>query len=165
MKLFWTVILLGLLGTGGYFGYLWLFPSEESQIRQRMEDLSATVSLDAQAGNIRRGLMMESFPRFFTRDCEIKVYYKGSTRSLSGRSDMANSARYLAGLQGGIKVEFHDLSVTVDAEKKTAQGALTMTMMQLDTQTLTAEKFQIKLVKEDGMWLVDQADRVESLSR
>jgi len=165
VKLFWTVILLGLLGTGGYFGYLWLFPSEESQIRKRMEELSATVSLDAQAGNIRRGLMMESFPRFFTGDCEIKVHYQGTSRSMSGRPDMANAARYLAGLQGGIKVEFHDLSVTVDAEKKTAQGALTMTMMQLDTQTLTAQEFQISLVKEDGTWLVAKAKSVESLSR
>lgn len=165
MKLVNLLILVALLATGGYFGYQYLFPSEESQIRKRMEELSTTVSLDAQAGNIRRGLMMEKFPRFFTSECAIKVYYKGSSRSISGRPDMANAARYLAGLQGGIKVEFHDLSVTVDAEKKTAQGALTMTMMKLDTQTLTAQEFQIELVKEDGKWLVDKAKSVESLTR
>ena len=165
MKLFWTLILVGLVGTVGCFGYLWLFPSEESQIRKRMEELSATVSLNAQAGNIRRGLMMESFPRYFTGKYEIKVSYKGSSRTMSGRPDMANAARYLAGLQGGIKVEFHDLTLTVDAEKKTAKGALTMTMMQLDTQTLTAQQFQIELVKEDGKWLVDKAKSVQSLTR
>ena len=165
MKLFSKLILLALLGVGGYFGYLWLFPSEESQIRKRMEELSATVSLDAQAGNIRRGLMMESFPRFFTSKCQIKVSYKGSTRTMSGRPDMANAARYLAGLPGGIKVEFHDLTVTVDPEKKIAKGALTMTMMQLDTQTLSAQQFQIELAKEDGKWLVAKAETIESLSR
>lgn len=164
MKLFSFLILAGALATGGYFGYQHFNPSEETKIRERMEEFAALISLEANSGNIRRGLMVEQFPRFFAQDCEIKVWYKGM-KTFSGRADMAAAARAYAGLQGGIKVEFHDLSVTVDHAKKAASGKLTTTMLMTDTDTLSAQEFKFELLKEEGKWLIHRAESQESLAR
>lgn len=165
MKILWQLFLLAVLVTGGYFTYQFFYPGEENRIRERLGDLAATVSIEAGAGNIRKGLMLEQFPRFFTKDCEISVTAKGSKRTMSGRSDMSQAGKYLLGMQGGIDVKFHDVTVTLNEEKDGAKVRLTSTMMMTATETLSAQEFEVEMVKEEGKWLVHRAKSHESLSR
>jgi len=165
MKILWRLFLAALLGTGGFFAYQFFYPGEENRIRERLGDLAATVSIEAGAGNIRKGLMLEQFPHYFTQDCEITVTLKGRKRTMSGRSDMAQAGKYLLGMQGGIDVEFHDVAVTLNEEKNSAKVLLTSTMMMTATETLSAQEFEVKMVKEEGTWLVSRAKSFESLTR
>ncbi len=78
---------------------------------------------------------------------------------------MAEAAKYVFGLQGGMEVRFHDLAVTLNEEKNGASVSLTMTMMMTATDTLSAQEFQLELAKEEGKWLVSRAKSMESLTR
>jgi hypothetical protein len=152
--------------TGGYWAYRFLNPGEETRIRNRLADLAETVSLKAGAGNIRKGLMLEQFPRFFSRDCQITVTVQSvGKRTLSGRPEMAEAAKYVMGLKGGMEAKFHDLAVTVGEAENRATAALTLTMMMTDTESLSAQELQLELVKVDGTWLISRATSIESLMR
>ena len=112
------------------------------------------------------GLLLERFPRFFSRDCQITVNLKSvGKRTLSGRPEMAEAAKYVFGLQGGMEVKFHDLAVTLNKEKDGAKVDLTMTMMMTATESLSAQEFQLELVKEEDAWVISSAKSVESLTR
>lgn len=166
MKTLWRAVLLIALGTGGFFLYQFLFPGEEAVIRKRLEDLAATVTIQPGAGNFRKGLMMEQFPRYFTRDCRITVVVReAGKRTLSGRPDMAQAVRYVAGQSGGMEVKFHDIQVTVGEGRTNAAVSLTMTMTQTAEASLSAQQFQVEMVKQDDAWLVHHAKSVETLTR
>lgn len=166
MKILWRIVLLIALVGGGYLAYNFLFPGEEARIRKRLEDLTTTVSIGPDAGNIRKALMMERFPRYFTRDCEVTVVVKEmGKRTLSGRADMAQAVKYVMGQSGGMEVKFHDLHVTLNQEKNGATVALTMTLLRAADESLSAQEFEVEMVKSEDEWQVHRAKSVETLTR
>jgi len=167
MKFLLQLILAAALAGAGYFAYTKSSPTgEDAAVRSRLSEVAETVSIKADAGNIARGLMMEKLPRFFTKDCEIKVSIRAvGSHTLSGRSDIASAARYVFEMKGGLEFKFHDMIVTFDEEKKSATVTLTSTLEMTADNTLSAQEFEFKLVKEDGVWLIDRAKTVETLTR
>lgn len=157
----WAVGLLAAIGI------VWLLlPSEEDRIRQRLDDLAATASVEAGESPLIRAARATRLANHFTEDARVDL--GGPFELLQGRDALTALAAGLRLPQGGIAVEVLDTAVRVDGS---ATGATASMTAQVSTRAtardalLEAREVAVRLLKVDGEWLVDDMRAVDPIER
>jgi hypothetical protein len=160
------LILAALLIGLGIWGWRACFPSPENAIRSRLHDLARTVSFEPGEGAIPRGLKARSVGEYFTPDVAISLDVRGfEAHELQGRDELMPAVMGATQRLSGLKVEFLDINVTLDAGKQKAEVNLTGKATTAGEPEFQVQEFNFKLKRVDRTWLIYRIDTVRTLSR
>ena len=159
--------LLGAIALIGIGVWIWLtfFPSPEKAIRSRLNNLAKTVSFEPKDGTIARGYSAQKAAGFFTLDAEVQVDVRGmEPLHFNGRDEIQQALMWGARSLRGLKVEFLDINVTLEAGKQTAKANLTGRWTVSGNRDFDVMEFNFLLRKVDGNWLIYRVETVKTLS-
>ena len=150
----------------GIWGWRVWFPSPQNVIRARLLDLARTVSFEPAEGIIPRGLKARSIGEYFTADVAVSLDVRGfEAHVLQGRDEVMQAV--LAAMQGlrGLKLQFVDINVTLDAGNQGAVVNLTGKATIAGERDLQVQEFNFRLKKIDRQWLIYRIETVNTLSQ
>ena len=83
--------------------------------------------------------------------------------TLRGREEVVQAAMLAMQRLAGLKLEFVDINVTLDAGGETAEASLTGKATIEGESDYQVQEFNFKLKKIEGIWLVYQVETVKTL--
>jgi len=159
------ILAAALVGLAIWGWRVW-FPSPQNAIRSRLLNLARTVSVEPGEGAIPRGLKAQSLGGYFTADVVINLEVRGfDTRELQGRGELMQAVMGAMQHVRGLKVEFLDINVTLDAGNQSAMANLTGKATVEGEGDFQVQEFNFKLKKVDRTWLIYRIDTVKTLSQ
>lgn len=141
----------------GYFVYQWWF-NPNRQVKARLGEIAAALSIPADEGELGRVARLAQLRKFVTTDVHVRIGREGADiTSRDGALAAAGSFRPA----GGWNLDFVDVNIRVNADD-TARAFATAEATTKDprtaTQTLDARDVSFLFVKQDGDWLVKEAE-------
>ena len=162
VRLILAVAVIGL----AIWGWRVWFPGPQNAIRARLLKLARTVSVEPGEGAIPRGLKAQSLGDYFTADVVINLEVRGfDTRELQGRDELMQAVMGAMQHVRGLKVEFLDINVTLDAGDQSAVANLTGKATVEGERDFEVQEFNFKLKLVDRTWLIYRIDTVKTLSQ
>jgi hypothetical protein len=158
------VILLGALIVFGVWGWHVFFPSAESVIRKRLNQLAKVASFSSNAGLIAKAYNASLLGEFFTSDVQVTVEVPGTQHTISGRDDLLQAAVGARSAVGGLTVDFPDINVNVAPDKSSAVVNLTARGKVPGQRDYYLQELRVRMVKIKRDWLIDQVQTVKTLS-
>jgi hypothetical protein len=159
------ILAAALVGLAIWGWRVW-FSSPQNAIRSRLLNLARTVSVEPGEGAIPRGLKAQSLGDYFTADVVINLEVRGvDTRELQGRDELMQAVMGAMQHVRGLKVEFLDINVTLDAGNQSAMANLTGKATVEGEGDFQVQEFNFKLKKVDRTWLIYRIDTVKTLSQ
>jgi hypothetical protein len=147
----------------GYFVYQWWF-NPNRMVKSKLGDIAAALSIPANEQEIDRIARLARLRALATSDVHVKVGSKGA--DLTSR-DAVLAAIAVLNPAGGWNVDFVDVDVRVNADD-TARAFVTADVATKDPQTgqqtLDSRDATLSFVKQNGEWLVREAE-VKDLPR
>jgi hypothetical protein len=123
-------------------------------------------SFEPGEGAIPRGLKAQSLGDYFTADVVINLEARGfDTRELQGRDELMQAVMGAMQHVRGLKVEFLDINVTLDAGDQSAVANLTGKATVEGERDFEVQEFNFKLKLVDRTWLIYRIDTVKTLSQ
>ena len=129
-----------------------MITSDETKIKKKLSLLEHTASKDKDDGALALLSKVDNLNKLFTDDCHIKL--KPPIRTVRTRSSLSAHLTAAFRMVKYIKVSFHDINVTVDAESNTAETVLTATAEGVEAEGIYAREVVMKWVKQEGTWLI-----------
>jgi hypothetical protein len=158
------ILAAALIGLGIWGWRVW-FPTPENAIRSRLINLARTASFEPGEGTIPRGLKAQSLGEYFTPDVAISLDVRGfEAHELQGRDELMQAALGAMQRLRGLKVEFLDINVTLEAGKQKAVANLTGKATIAGEREFQVQEFNFKLKRVDRTWLIYRIDTVRTLS-
>ena len=152
-----AALLIGL----AILGWLWLFPGEESRIKQRIEALAADAN---EAGGDVAGLASAArVATYFTEDVTIEP--RGA-QPVQGRQIIMSVAAQMKNAAESTEVAVSDIDVTVSPDKASAEVTLTATITRnggAPEETLDRYPFALTMTQINNEWLISHVRSLESL--
>ena len=159
------VVVAAVIGLAIWGWRVW-FPSPQNVIRARLVDLARTASFEPSEGIVPRGLKAQRLGDYFTVDVAISLEARGfEGHVLQGRDEVMQTA--LAAMQRlrGLKLEFVDINITLEAGSQAAVVTLTGKATIAGERDLQVQEFDFRLKKIDRAWLIYRIDTVDTLSQ
>jgi hypothetical protein len=158
------VLVLLVLGAGGYFLYRQLFPPHEQRIRQTLRHAAGTVSFRPETGNLARLAAINRLTTFFTPDVEILVDMPGAaSRRLVGRDEVRQVAAGTRSAVQSLEVRLRDIAVELESGKELARVHVVVDVrVDGDGDPWIAE-FKLVMVSTEGDWLIHRIEPVRGL--
>jgi hypothetical protein len=131
----------------------WLFPSEERQIRSRLEELAKTASIPPDEQELGRIARLGRLGRLLTDDVSLEG--GAPLDRVSGRDAVLGLAAQVQRYTGGLHVVLQDVTVTVDDNRHSARaGARAVATERVAEGRETAEMrdVSLELAKTDQGW-------------
>jgi len=162
----WLVrlVLVGALGSIGFWAWGFLFPSPERVIRKELDALARIASIAPNEAPLTKLAKTQKLVSFFAGDAQVTVDVPGRvTQTFNGREDLQQAALGARALLNNLQVQLLDVLVTVGADKQYAVANLTA------TATLPGEKIpevqELKMIfkKADRDWLITSVETVKTL--
>ena len=148
------------------WGWRVWFPSPQNVIRARLLDLASTTSFEPSEGIIPRGLKAQRLGEYFTPDVAISLDVRGfEAHALQGRDEVMQAVLGAMQRLRGLKLEFVDINVTLEAGNRAAVVNLTGKATIAGERDLQVQEFNFKLKKIDRDWLIYRIDTVNTLSQ
>ena len=142
----------------GYFVYQWWF-NPNRMIKVRLGDVAAALSVPADEAELGRLTRLAQLRKLATADVHVRIGKNGP--------DVASRDAALAAFAawttppGGRNFDFVDVDVRVNSDG-TARAFVTAEMTthepQSEHQTLDSRDVTFSFVKQDGVWLVNDAE-------
>ncbi|MBI3853821.1 MAG: hypothetical protein HY298_26650 [Verrucomicrobia bacterium] len=162
-KIFYVVLII-LAGWLGFLGYQKFFPSEEKRVRLLLADLAEVTSFPANEKPLSRLASANKLAGLFSTDAEINVQVPAEGgRSIHGRDEILQIALAVRSQISGLRVEFLDINVGLDAERQSATAELTAKVTQSGQRDFGVQELKIQLKKIDGTWRITHVDTVRTL--
>ena len=159
------ILAAALIGLAIWGWRVW-FPSPQNAIRSRLLNLARAVSVEPGEGTIPRGVKAQSLGDYFTVDVVINLEVRGfDTRELQGRDELMQAVMGAMQHVRGLKVEFLDINVTLDAGNQSAVANLTGKATVEGEADFQVQEFNFKLKKVDRTWLIYRIGTVKTLSQ
>jgi hypothetical protein len=159
------ILAAALVGLAIWGWRVW-FPSPQNAIRSRLLNLARTVSVEPGEGAIPRGLKAQSLGDYFTADVVLNLEVRGfDPRELQGRDELMQALMGAMQHVRGLKIEFLDINVTLDAGNQSAMANLTGKATVEGEGDFQVQEFNFKLKKVDRTWLIYRIDTVKTLSQ
>jgi hypothetical protein len=163
-------ILIGVVGAAVWFGWQWLWPDDEAQIRavlERIADgLGGEGGADGAAGAIgavaRVAALQEEFHPEATVDAGPPF------QRLVGRPAIVAAAGRARASVFNLEVRFPDLDVTIESDRQTATAVVTAEAYfnQAGGQrALEARELEMAFARFDNRWVISQVTLVQPLER
>ena len=142
----------------GYFVYQWWF-NPNRMVKARLGDLAAVLSIPANESEVGRVTRLAQLRKFTTPDVHVRIGKNGE--DLTSRDAVLAAAGTLTPPPGGWNVDFVDADVLVNSDE-TARAYVTADVTTRDpatgNQTLDSRDVTFSFVKQDGDWLVSEAE-------
>jgi len=144
--------------------WLWLFPSPEKVIARQFEKLAHAISVQPGEGYLPRMIGAQTAGGFLSSNVEINIDRRGQQqRTTMSRDDIVQAVMAMH-VSGGLTVKFQDISVTVGADKETAQADATVEARAPGEQDMMVQQMKFTLRKIDGKWLITRVQTVRTFS-
>lgn len=144
-----------------------LFPSEARRIRQRLDELAETASIEAGEPPLVRMSRAARIGRYFIEDAVVDL--GDPFRPIRGREAVIGAAARIPVRQEGVTFEFVDVQVVVPPDEQTATVRLTAQSSGLDFRTgdhvIEARELDMTLRQLEGEWLIARVDGIEVIER
>lgn len=147
---------------------IWLafsfFPSPRRAIEKRMQSLAKTASITTREGDLAQALNSAKLASFFTTDVQISVDVPGFSReTLSGRDQVQQAALLARSRLDRFSVEFVDIIIDVNPDKKSASVNLTAKAKVPGEKDWVPQEMKFLLQKTEGDWLINRVETVRTL--
>ena len=140
-----------------YFVYQWWF-NPNRKVKARLGDIAAALSIPAGEAELGRVTRLAQLRKFLTADVHVRVGREGADIT-SRDGAMAAAATFRPA--NGWNLDFVDVDVRVNADD-TARAFVTADATTKDpgtgAQTLDSRDVTFLFVKQDGDWLVKEAE-------
>jgi hypothetical protein len=152
------------VGAVGVWLWLELFPSPEKIIARQFEKLAHAASVHPGEGYLPRMADAQIAGGFFSTNVELNIDLPGHRQQTTISRDELVQALMSANLTSGLTVKFLDVTVTVGADKETAQAEATVESRVPGEQDMMVQEMKFTLRKIGGKWLITRAQTVRTFS-
>jgi hypothetical protein len=159
------VIVLIVVVAAAWFGWRYLFPSDEAQIRSALERIAEAVGSDGEQGEVARIARAASMRNEL--DPKIVVEAGPPFSGMSGRDTVVAAVARLNGSVPDLEVDLSDVQITVAPDRTTARGSLTVDAHFRDERgerVRDARELDLIFRRLDGDWVVTQVTLVRALT-
>ena len=165
MKLVLRLIVIAMIAGLGWWLWTVFFPSPAKVVRQRLVTLANTATFGAHDSVVARAAKAQKFSSMFSRDVTIRFNSAGyGARELTGMDELTESANGAFAAIRELKVEFLDITVTVAADRLSAEANCTARVRMADKSDYGVSEMRFKFKKIEGKWLISLAETVKTLS-
>lgn len=142
----------------GYFVYQWWF-NPNRMVKARLGDIAAALSMPANESELARVTRLAQLRKLAIADVHVRVGKNGP--DLTPRDAVLGAIAAFRPPAGGWNVDFIDSDVLVSTAT-TARAFVTVDVTSRDLesgkQTLDSRDVAFSFVKQDGEWLVSEAE-------
>jgi len=159
------LVLIVVGASGIWFGYHWLFPNDDAQIRGVLEEIAEAVGGSAaQEGEVSRLARAASARNQL--DPQITVDAGPPFNRMRGRDAVIGTIARLNGSIRDLEVKFTDVQITVGRDRSSAKAYLTAEAHYWDrggARGLEARELDLTLRRLNGDWVVSDVALVRTL--
>jgi len=148
----------------GFLAWRIFFPNHEQLIRKRLTELAAACSFPPNELPLTSLKNCQKAVSFCAPDVEIIVNVPNyPMEKISGREDLLQKALASRAFTGGLKVEFFDVVVKVEPDKKSAVATLTGKARLASEKDFFLQELKFTFKRIDRDWLVSRVETVRTL--
>jgi hypothetical protein len=160
----WRLFLLAAVGGLVYWAIAVLFPSPERVIRKRFAEVAQLVSFSGNEAPLAKLMNTQKLAGYFATDVDVLIDVPGrSQQSLHGRREIIQAAGAARNTLTALKVEFPDVIVTVNPDRRSAVANVTVTAVVSGERDMFVQELKCILQKNDGNWLLSRLETVKTL--
>lgn len=158
------LLVVVVLGAGGFWLYRHLFPPHEQRIRLTLREAAGTVSFRSETGNLARLAAINRLATYFTEDVEILVDVPGAAaRRLVGRDEVRQVAAGTRAAVQSLEVRLRDIAVDMGMDHKSARVHVVVDVRLDGNPDPGISEFKLVMANVDGNWLIRRIDPVRGL--
>jgi ketosteroid isomerase-like protein len=148
-----------------WFGWGWLFPSDEAEINAVLERIADGVSGSAAAGGVEALARVASLRDEFAVD--VVVDAGPPFQSMKGREAIIAAAARANQTRRHLDVQFEDVAVTVATDRTSATATATAEAHfdEAGGRSVDARELEIVFTRPDGHWVISAVKLLEPLER
>ena len=142
----------------GYFVYQWWF-NPNRKVKARLGEIAAALSIPANEAELGRITRIAQLRKLVTADVHVVIGKHGA--DLQSRDAVMGAVAAFTPPPGGWNVDFVDADVRVNADdtaRAFVSADVTTKDEQTGKQTLDSREVTFSFVKQDGDWLVRDAE-------
>jgi hypothetical protein len=148
-----------------WFGWHWIFPSDEAQIVAVLERIATGISSAADEGDVGRIARAASLRDDLAPDVTVEA--GAPLRRLTGRDAVIGAAATTSGRVRNLTVTFPDVSVAVAPDGQSATAVVTAEVRfdAREGRSIDARELELEFSRADGQWVISSIVVVETLKR
>jgi hypothetical protein len=136
------------------------WPTEEKRVRKAIVGMAADATFTGKEGNFAKLAKIESLAGRFTEDADIRVdQVVPIDPGLHGRESIRQVLGAGLPFLGSVRVQVHDLRVEM-IDDTSAKAVLTASAQAGGQKDLSAQEFELRMVKQKGRWLVGRVEAI-----
>ena len=144
-----------------FLAYQKFFPGEETKIRKLLKNVTDTVSFEANEGNLSKIAALTKLGGYFSPDVVLAVHTPGGrVQEIQGREELLEHAKAARFTLASLKIEFVDISVSVDPSKEMATTELTAKATIPTEKDFFVQELKLGLKKLDDQWRISRVETV-----
>jgi hypothetical protein len=166
MKIFLRLLLLAGVMVAGVWLWTVFFPGPEKIIRRRLAEIARLASFTADENPLASLGGAQKLAGFCSPNLQLKLAAPANIEhTFESRDEIAQSALAArSSLDGGFKIEFVDVLVTLAPDKQSAVADLTARMQSARSRELNVQEIKFTFKKADGKWLVTRVETIRTFS-
>lgn len=163
------VVLLAVVGAAGWYGWRWMFPDDEAEIRAVLDRIEEGVSAGGGAGggdlggNVNRLARAASLRNELAPDVTVEA--GPPFQRLEGREAIVGTAASVSGSTRDLQVRFEDVEIAVEPGGQRAEVTLTAQARTKDPDGggFDARELHVIFRRLDGRWVVANVTLIRAL--
>jgi hypothetical protein len=157
------LVLVGAFLALGIWGWRIFFPTPEQVVRRQLSDLARVASIAPNEGPLAKAYNSQKLASFFAPEVEFLLDVPGHFAGFHDREELMRAAMAWRSSATSLKVEFLDVSVSVAADKESAEAHLTA-KANLPYESLPeVQELKVAFRKIGGKWLISRVETVKTL--
>lgn len=160
------IIIVVIIAAAGWFGWRWLFPDDEAQIRALLERIEESVgsgaATEGEVARIARAAGIRS-----ALDPQITVDAGPPFSKITGRDALIGTVARMNSTVRDLDVQFVDVQITLEPDGTTARAYMTAEARYQGAQGergLEARELDVTFRKLEGDWVVSTVALVRTLA-
>lgn len=161
------LIVIAVLVGAVYFGWRWMFPDDEAQIRGVLVSIADGLETEGGDASSVQGLArVAALQNEFAPDAIIVA--GPPFQRLTGRQAIVAAAARVRVAVRNLEIDFPEIAISVAGDRQTATALVTAEAHFADaaaSRGLNARDFEVAFARLDGRWVVTSATLIEPLER
>ena len=160
-----VIVVASMIAAAGWYGWRWLFPSDETAIHAVLERIAGGVEGGGAESAASRLARAAALRREF--DPEVTVDAGPPFTRLSGRDAIIGTMARLNGSVRNLDVDFSDVTIRIDPDRHGATANLTAEARFDDVGGggFDARELDVTFTRTEGAWVVSAVTLVQPLRR
>ena len=147
------------------YGWRWVFPNDESEIKAVLERIADGVSASEDGGDVGRLARAASLRNEFAAD--VRVDAGPPFQRITGREAIIGVAARIKSSVGHLELSFPDISVLVDPDRQTATAMVTAEAHfdQGGRRNIDARELEIGFKRLESDWVITAVSLLRAIER